>query len=115
MSLLPFVLFSRRRRHTRCALVTGVQTCALPIWILPSRALRGAWWVGTVAAAGLLFALGLDTLRWVTSGGFAALLTMAGVVLLTAVAPDDRKSGGEGKMVAVRVAFSGRLTCQKNK
>src|SRR3546814_9900227 len=23
--------FSRRRRHTRCALVTGVQTCALPI------------------------------------------------------------------------------------
>src|SRR3546814_7841129 len=24
-------LFSRRRRHTICALVTGVQTCALPI------------------------------------------------------------------------------------
>src|SRR3546814_8583598 len=27
-----FFLFSSRRRHTRCALVTGVQTCALPIW-----------------------------------------------------------------------------------
>src|SRR3546814_9776225 len=27
--------FSSRRRHTRCALVTGVQTCALPI--LPVR------------------------------------------------------------------------------
>src|SRR3546814_5651001 len=26
-----FVFFSSRRRHTRCALVTGVQTCALPI------------------------------------------------------------------------------------
>src|SRR3546814_3914004 len=26
--------FSSRRRHTRCALVTGVQTCALPIWAL---------------------------------------------------------------------------------
>src|SRR3546814_19096174 len=25
--------FSSRRRHTRCALVTGVQTCALPICI----------------------------------------------------------------------------------
>src|SRR3546814_14025045 len=25
------VFFSGRRRHTRCALVTGVQTCALPI------------------------------------------------------------------------------------
>src|SRR3546814_8528295 len=24
-------MFSRRRRHTRCELVTGVQTCALPI------------------------------------------------------------------------------------
>src|SRR3546814_14923823 len=27
--------FSSRRRHTRCALVTGVQTCALPIWQAP--------------------------------------------------------------------------------
>src|SRR3546814_3917523 len=27
-------VFSSRRRHTRCALVTGVQTCALPIWLL---------------------------------------------------------------------------------
>src|SRR3546814_9090130 len=26
------VFFSSRRRHTRCALVTGVQTCALPIF-----------------------------------------------------------------------------------
>src|SRR3546814_2017555 len=25
--------FSSRRRHTRCALVTGVQTCALPILV----------------------------------------------------------------------------------
>src|SRR3546814_3144399 len=24
--------FASKRRHTRCALVTGVQTCALPIW-----------------------------------------------------------------------------------
>src|SRR3546814_7791626 len=25
------LFYSSRRRHTRCALVTGVQTCALPI------------------------------------------------------------------------------------
>src|SRR3546814_7698116 len=32
---LRFFCFSSRRRHTRCALVTGVQTCALPIcWSL---------------------------------------------------------------------------------
>src|SRR3546814_7924649 len=31
VSLCIFFCFSSRRRHTRCALVTGVQTCALPI------------------------------------------------------------------------------------
>src|SRR3546814_6172866 len=29
--MFQFFFFSSRRRHTRCALVTGVQTCALPI------------------------------------------------------------------------------------
>src|SRR3546814_1739196 len=32
--LFLFFFFSSRRRHTRCALVTGVQTCALPISLL---------------------------------------------------------------------------------
>src|SRR3546814_1537207 len=31
MFFVFFFFFSSRRRHTRCALVTGVQTCALPI------------------------------------------------------------------------------------
>src|SRR3546814_5677607 len=30
-SVFLIFFFSSRRRHTRCALVTGVQTCALPI------------------------------------------------------------------------------------
>src|SRR3546814_3765415 len=50
-----YVFFcSSRRRHTRCALVTGVQTCALPIFVLvwlwlglgaahASTPLNGAW------------------------------------------------------------------------
>src|SRR3546814_2857650 len=29
---MSLFFFSSRRRHTRCALVTGVQTCALPIY-----------------------------------------------------------------------------------
>src|SRR3546814_4465720 len=33
-TLLCLVFFSSRRRHTRCALVTGVQTCALPICVV---------------------------------------------------------------------------------
>src|SRR3546814_4176343 len=35
-----YFLFASRRRHTRCALVTGVQTCALPIWGRPPRPAR---------------------------------------------------------------------------
>src|SRR3546814_9098546 len=32
VSLVVLFFFSSRRRHTMCALVTGVQTCALPIY-----------------------------------------------------------------------------------
>src|SRR3546814_18415223 len=35
-----FFFFSSRRRHTRCALVTGVQTCALPIWSIFAQRFR---------------------------------------------------------------------------
>src|SRR3546814_5225275 len=36
---MMFFFFSSRRRHTSCALVTGVQTCALPI--CPDRIVIG--------------------------------------------------------------------------
>src|SRR3546814_8337936 len=39
-----FFFFSSRRRHTRCALVTGVQTCALPIFpqvMYPDSVVKG--------------------------------------------------------------------------
>src|SRR3546814_14899116 len=56
-----FFFFSSRRRHTRCALVTGVQTCALPISRAETLigAARGAapgtdsWLDAQVALAGL--------------------------------------------------------------
>src|SRR3546814_3340057 len=38
LCFLVFFFFSSRRLHTRCALVTGVQTCALPIW--PTSSLK---------------------------------------------------------------------------
>src|SRR3546814_13042535 len=41
-----FFFFSSRRRHTRCALVTGVQTCALPISSLAGlQPLHVAAWI----------------------------------------------------------------------
>src|SRR3546814_21138790 len=54
-----FFFFSSRRRHTRCALVTGVQTCALPISPPPAhpRGIRpppGTWrFAQALAARGL--------------------------------------------------------------
>src|SRR3546814_9316757 len=43
------VFFSSRRRHTRCALVTGVQTCALPISVRNMRLGREAIGIGSAA------------------------------------------------------------------
>src|SRR3546814_14418772 len=47
--------FSSRRRHTRCALVTGVQTCALPI-------------SGALQAMGVRAGHRVATLAWNTQG-----------------------------------------------
>src|SRR3546814_3952953 len=46
--MIEVFFFSSRRRHTRCALVTGVQTCALPIFELCLQGVRS----------------GLLTMRW---------------------------------------------------
>src|SRR3546814_913998 len=49
-SLFCFVFFfSSRRRHTRCALVTGVQTCALPIYRTAFRNARFTIEAGSLA------------------------------------------------------------------
>src|SRR3546814_9683392 len=49
--MCSYFFLSSRRRHTRCALVTGVQTCALPIWI---------WSFNFLSVA----ILGVAALRW---------------------------------------------------
>src|SRR3546814_9820051 len=52
--------FSSRRRHTRCALVTGVQTCALPIY----RIAGYATYNGVVDIVGHLLG---KKMRWLPS------------------------------------------------
>src|SRR3546814_2862299 len=48
-----FFFFSSRRRHTRCALVTGVQTCALPIFNGKQyKAYRGMGSLGAMSSRG---------------------------------------------------------------
>src|SRR3546814_3263782 len=44
LSLVLLVFFvSSRRRHTSCALVTGVQTVSLPIYMIGDAAFAGKW------------------------------------------------------------------------
>src|SRR3546814_15882656 len=57
--ILYLFFFSSRRRHTRCALVTGVQTCALPIsprWRIEMRNRRPI--AAALSGTALLMALG---------------------------------------------------------
>src|SRR3546814_91059 len=58
--------FSSRRRHTRCALVTGVQTCALPIFVIVYAVVQEHGVSGlimvTFLAGFLLIGMGLDRL-----------------------------------------------------
>src|SRR3546814_1828438 len=57
MTFMFYFFFSSRRRHTRCALVTGVQTCALPISEAETRTrlidialVEAGWTLGTNSA-----------------------------------------------------------------
>src|SRR3546814_7299973 len=65
MWMLLCFFFSSRRRHTRCALVTGVQTCALPITVLGMSLAEGGHLThgASVNASGKLYhfvSYGLD-------------------------------------------------------
>src|SRR3546814_6926023 len=74
--------FSSRRRHTRCALVTGVQTCALPIYSSVHRILSrfGA----PSPSADFLF-------RFFC----AAALAFAGLACILAARSEERRVGKE--------------------
>src|SRR3546814_9201525 len=62
---LIFFFFSSRRRHTICALVTGVQTCALPIFAIAGEKRLGRAHLGTERqlAFGKTIAAVLDVFR----------------------------------------------------
>src|SRR3546814_20164042 len=66
-----FFFFSSRRRHTRCALVTGVQTCALPI-------LFAGYVGGSASAAQSVASQKPSLLELFFSGLKAGLLTFGG-------------------------------------
>src|SRR3546814_10586149 len=87
--------FSSRRRHTRCALVTGVQTCALPISVVVRggridavgadvKAPKGAKIVRADGKALLPGFIDVHT-HWSPSGSPAALPQIANAYLSTEI------------------------------
>src|SRR3546814_13358019 len=110
-----FLFFSSRRRHTRCALVTGVQTCALPIsaFVL----VLGEKWrmignLGVDTAVGAIPLVGdaFDLLFRSNTRNLRILKRH-----LAKPHPGDRKSVVEGKSVSVRVDLGGRRIIKKKK
>src|SRR3546814_2274544 len=67
--VLVFFFFSGRRRHTSCALVTGVQTCALPICkrrkISFCDERHGKSFAGTVKTSGPNVKIDKMMIRWI--------------------------------------------------
>src|SRR3546814_20678795 len=132
---------SSRRRHTRCELGTGVQTCALPIchpigqsmalWtitflafdLLDSRVLfRDYWMDWFFAALAILFYVWSGWLIGQMMGSSVAFAVMAPQLgapvlafppLARIVLGIDRKSVVEGKSGAVRVDFCGSRNIRK--
>src|SRR3546814_18295621 len=90
---MSLFFFSSRRRHTRCALVTGVQTCALPIFEIGDRDDQAEQYVGAVAGLGELElgTAGDDLLAELDEG----LDDVAEVQCLGTAAADGKHVGGE--------------------
>src|SRR3546814_16146984 len=88
--LLSFVFFffSSRRRHTRCALVTGVQTCALPILVAEAQRSRAP--IQAVAAR---------VSGWFVPG--VVLVAVATFVIWMLVGPEPRF--GHAPLTAIEV------------
>src|SRR3546814_4062096 len=76
--------FSSRRRHTRCALVTGVQTCALPIFSAPAAMTQSAAYETIEAGMALPTARGEGTL---SNDLYAVGVTL--LALLTGRSPES--------------------------
>src|SRR3546814_2589932 len=74
--VVVFFFFSSRRRHTRCALVTGVQTCALPISLIEALAVEGFDHMPEAGRAIIRdqVAIGGAALPWADRAAFAELM-----------------------------------------
>src|SRR3546814_8092342 len=94
-----FFFFSSRRLHTRCALVTGVQTCALPIYGSGGIEERGCGFDGPLEVFGQT-AIAVDPCEGAFDDPSSGMDDEAG--LIGEFADDfDRNGGGVPDAIAV--------------
>src|SRR3546814_14650179 len=123
-----FFFFSSRRRHTRCALVTGVQTCALPIFKGNTRIdtrICKARIVSTCAAIGEASARPASKTKPIAPAAISQScqksrkkrrISISSMTTKQIVHNRDWKSLGSGKSVTERVDIGGaRLLKEKKK
>src|SRR3546814_3115486 len=75
--------FSSRRRHTRCALVTGVQTCALPICFISTDDQAGLAELDRITAEAWRV---IQRRYWLLSTSFTAAASATVATLLSGIA-----------------------------
>src|SRR3546814_13225464 len=119
-----FFFFASRSRHTRCALVTGVQTCALPIF-RPSRrsvlagggvAIAASIAGGVMLLGGTSYATSVGEIRRVplADGSIAAINTASAIdVKLDDAARHVRVVKGEAWFQVTRAKQIGRASCRE--
>src|SRR3546814_3970795 len=101
MFLLCFFFFSSRRRHTRCALGTGVQTCALPI----------------LRSTGRLYAFDVSAARLARAKPRFARSGLSNIVPVVIDADNDqrvKRLRGKAQRVLIDAPCSGLGTLRRN-
>src|SRR3546814_3017561 len=122
-----FFFFSSRKRHTRCALVTGVQTCALPISVIetwgsaPRRARShlvtrdDGIFEGSVSGGCVEGDVIVQALELIAAGGGFRRLDYGVADAQAWEVGLERKSVVAGKGVYVRVELGGRRIIKNKK
>src|SRR3546814_16316453 len=118
--MLLWLFFARIRRHTRCALVTGVQTCALPISVAADVVLFSDFRHGIFNGESIpLLTRALPEGRFKVADSQVAsrwgnILEFNGFALLTPNEKEARKRVVSGTSVSVLVDIGGRRIIKKN-
>src|SRR3546814_13269219 len=97
---MSMFFFSSRRRHTRCALVTGVQTCALPIYVSSVTNSAEGQVIGVRAGVALSSGGTVDNAGAIDGNSMGGLIQNGEESLTAAITNSGTITGSEGSGIA---------------